>query len=123
MEGCLLTNKIPFTVGRVKERFLAVSYNDSAEVTMADFTFDSLQFEHLRTALVDKYPQARCLESEVITRIGTRVPQVVCKYETSKDGINLVRVAGNINRSLLFVMSAEKRKELQEHIAATNKDL
>ena len=54
-----------------------MSYNGSAEVTMADFTFDNLQFEHLRTALVEKYPQAICLESEVIIRIGTRVPQIV----------------------------------------------
>jgi len=69
MDGCLLRNKIPFIVGGVKGRFLAGSYND-AEVTTADFTFDSRPFEHLRTGLVDKYSQARCLESEVITRIG-----------------------------------------------------
>jgi len=104
MEGCLFANKIPFTVGGVKGRFVGVSYNDSAELTMADFTFDSWQFENLRTELVEKYPQSRCLDSEVITRDGRRVPQVVCTFETPKDGIYLVRVAGNTSRSLMFVM-------------------
>jgi hypothetical protein len=35
----------------------------------------------------------------------------------------LVRVAGNFNKSVMFVMSAEKSQELREHIAAANKDL
>jgi hypothetical protein len=124
MEGCFLSpNKTFFTVGGVKGRFFGVSYNDSAEVAMAEFTFDSLQFDHLRTALIEKYPRAKCSDSEVITRLGRRVPQMVCGFETAKDGIYLVRVAGNINRSLMFVMSAEKRKDLRDHIAAANKDL
>jgi len=123
VEGCLLAKKIPFTVGGVKGRFFGVTYNDSAEVTMAEFSFESLQFEHLRTALIEKYPKTKCLDSEVMSRLGRRVPQVVCGFENPKDGIYLVRVAGNINRSLMFVMSAEKRQELKEHIAAANKDL
>jgi hypothetical protein len=123
LEGCLLAHKIPFTVGGVKGGFFGVSYNDSAEVTLAEFNFDSLQFEHLRTAMIEKYPKTKCSNSEVITRLGRRVPQVICGFETSKDGIYLLRVAGNINRSLMFVMSAEKRKELQDHIVAANKDL
>jgi hypothetical protein len=123
VEGCTFSNKVPFTVGGIKGRFLTASYNDSAEVDSVDFTFDSLEFEHLRTALLEKYPRAKCADSEVITRRGLRVPQVVCGFETPSDGIYLVRVAGNINRSMMVLMSAEKKQEMREHIAAANKDL
>lgn len=118
-----LAHKTPFTVGGVAGKFLNATYDDSAAANLVEFGFDSFGFQNLRSALVEKYPGTKCMNSEVITRLGLHVPQVVCRYETDKDGIYLVRVAGNINSSLLFIMSAEKREEVKEHIIAANHDL
>lgn len=120
---CTLSHKPLFTVGDVRGRLLGATYDDSARATSIDFAFDSFGFDRLKAALLTKYPDARCTTSEAITRLGLHVPQVVCRYETETDGIYLVRVAGNINRSLLFLMSAEKRREVLTHIAAANHDL
>ena len=120
---CPLSRKTPFTVGGVTGKFLNATYDDSAAANLVEFGFDSFGFENLKNALVEKYPGTKCMNSEVITRLGLHVPQVVCRYETDKDGIYLMRVAGNINKSLLFIMSAEKREEVKEHIVAANHDL
>jgi hypothetical protein len=122
-KSCPLSHKTPFTVGGVTGRFFNATYDDSATANLVEFGFDSFGFQNLRNALVEKYPGTKCRNSEVITRLGLHVPQVVCRYETDKDGIYLMRVAGNINRSLLFIMSAEKREEVKEHIVAANHDL
>jgi hypothetical protein len=122
-EGCVLSRKTPFTVGGVKGRLLAATYDSSATADSIDFTFDSFGFDGLRKAMVEKYPNTACVDSEVITRLGLHVPQVTCKFETADDGIYLVRVAGNINRSLLLVMSAQKRQDVRNHLEAANKDL
>jgi hypothetical protein len=122
-EGCGFSRKTPFTVGGVKGKFLTASYDTNGAADTIDFIFDSFEFEHLRGALVEKFPQSTCANSEVITRLGLRVPQVLCRYETAKDGIYLVRVAGNINKSVMFVMSAEKRQDVRDHVAAANRDL
>ena len=120
---CGLSHKTPFTVGGVTGKFLNATYDDSAAANLVEFGFDSFGFKNLRNALVSKYPDTKCVNSEVITRLGIHVPQVVCRYETDRDGIYLMRVAGNINKSLLFIMSAEKREEVKEHIVAANHDL
>lgn len=122
-EGCALSRKTPFTVGGVKGKLLHASYDANGSANLIEFKFDSMQFAHLRTALVEKFPKTQCVDSEVITRLGLHVPQVLCRYETERDGIYLVRVDGNINRSVMFVISAEKRQEVRDHIAAANKDL
>jgi hypothetical protein len=88
-----------------------------------DFIFDSFGFDQLRAAMIEKFPGTKCENSEVITRRGLLVPQVICRFEAAKDGIYLMRVAGNINKSMMFVLSAEKRQEMREHVAAANKDL
>lgn len=123
LEGCVLSRKTPFTVGGVKGRLLAATYDSNGAADLIDFIFDSFGFDQLRAAMIEKFPNTKCENSEVITRLGLHVPQVLCRFETPKDGIYLVRVAGNINKSVMFVMSAEKRQEMREHIAATNKDL
>jgi hypothetical protein len=120
---CPLSHKTPFTVGGVTGKFLNATYDDSAAANLVEFGFDSFGFQNLRNALLQKYPGTKCVNSEVITRLGLHVPQEVCRYETDKDGIYLMRVAGNINKSLLFIMSAEKREEVKEHIVAANHDL
>ena len=122
-ERCVLSRKTAFTVGGVKGRFLTATYNSDGEADLIEFGFDSLKFSQLQAALTEKYPQAACKNSEVITRLGLRVPQVVCRYETASEGIYVLRVAGTINRSLLFVMSAEKRLEVRDHFAAATRDL
>jgi hypothetical protein len=122
-EGCVLSRKTPFTVGGVKGKLLRTSYDSNGAADLIEFKFDSLQFAHLRSAMIEKFPKTQCVDSEVITRLGIRVPQVLCRYETPKDGIYLARVAGNINRSVMFVISAERRREVKDHIAAANKDL
>ncbi len=122
-EGCVVSRKTPFTVGGVKGKLLNATYDTNGAADMIEFVFDSFGFDSIRSAFIEKYPNAKCVNSEVITRIGLRVPQVVCRYETDRDGIYLVRVAGNINKSLMFVISAEKRQEVRDHIAAANKDL
>jgi hypothetical protein len=123
LEGCALSRKTPFTVGGVKGRLLAATYDSNGTADSIDFIFDSFAFDQLRAAMLEKFPDTKCDKSEVITRLGLRIPQVFCHFETAQDGIYLARVAGNINKSVMFVMSAEKRQEVREHIAATNKDL
>jgi hypothetical protein len=123
LEACALSRKTPFTVGGVKGKLLTATYNSEGAADSIDFVFDSFGFDRLRAAMLEKFPATKCENSEAITRLGLHVPQVLCRFETNKDGIYLVRVAGNINKSVMFVMSAEKRQELREHIAATNKDL
>jgi hypothetical protein len=123
LEACALSRKTPFTVGGVKGKLLTATYDGDGAADSIDFIFDSFGFDHLRAAMLEKFPAARCENSEAITRLGLHVPQVICHFETSKDGIYLMRVAGNINRSVMFVMSAEKRKEVRDHIVAANKDL
>ncbi len=123
LEGCAFSRKTPFTVGGVKGRLLATTYDNNGTADSIDFIFDSFGFDQLRAAMLEKFPGTKCENSEVITRLGLHVPQVLCRFETSKDGIYLARVAGNINKSVMFVMSAEKRQEMREHIAAANKDL
>jgi hypothetical protein len=123
IDVCLLSHKPMFTVGGVRGHLLAARYDGNGAADLIDFEFDSFGFAQLRTAMVEKFPATRCIESEVITRLGLQVPQVVCRYETDKDGIYLVRVAGNINKSIMFVLSAEKRDELREHIAAATRDM
>jgi len=122
-EGCAFSKKTPFTVGGVKGKFLAATYDSNGAADSIDFVFDSFGFEPLRAALIDKYPQSKCVNSEVITRRGIQVPQVLCRFETGKDGIYLIRAAGSINQSMMFVMSAEKREEVKEHVVAANRDL
>jgi hypothetical protein len=121
--GCALSHKTQFTVGGVDGKLLTATFDDDAAVNSVEFVFDSFGFEQIRRALLEKYPHASCLNSEVITRQGIKLPQVICRFETDRDGIYLLRVAGNINRSLLFVMSADKRQEVRDHIAAATKDL
>jgi hypothetical protein len=123
LEGCALSRKTPFTVGGVKGKLLSATYDSDGAADSIDFIFDSFGFGQLRAAMLEKFPGTKCENSEAITRLGLHVPQVLCRFETAKDGIYLVRVAGNINRSVMFVMSAEKRQEVREHIAAANKDL
>jgi hypothetical protein len=123
LEACTLSRKTLFTVGGVKGKLLAATYDTDGAADSIDFIFDSFGFDHLRAAMLEKFPATRCENSEVITRLGLHVPQVLCRFETAKDGIYLVRVAGNINKSVMFVMSAEKRQEMREHVAAANKDL
>jgi hypothetical protein len=122
-KGCALSRKTPFTVGGVAGKFLNATYDDSAAANLIEFGFDSFGFTRLRAAIVEKYPGTKCVDSEVITRLGLHVPQVLCRYETDKDGIYLMRVAGNINRSLLFIMSADKKQDVKDHIVAANHDL
>jgi len=122
-QGCAFSKKTPFTVGGVKGQFLGATYDSNGAADSIDFTFDSFDFKQLRAALTDKYPHSNCVNSEAITRLGIKVPQVFCRFETDKDGIYLIRVAGNINRSMMFVMSAEKREEVKEHVVAANRDL
>jgi hypothetical protein len=122
-EGCALSRKTPFTVGGVKGRFLTADYNANGEADAIEFVFDSLQFAPLQAALTEKYPQAVCQSSEAIARSGIKVPQVMCRYETSSAGIYLLRVAGNINRSVMFVLSAEKRQEVRDRVIAATRDL
>jgi hypothetical protein len=107
----------------VKGKVLMVTHDDSAVVDSVGFVFDSFGFVNLKAALVEKYPDSKCVTSEVVTRLGLRVPQMICRYETATDGIYLMRAAGNINRSQLFLMSAEKRQEVQNRISSANKDL
>jgi hypothetical protein len=123
LEACAFSRKTPFTVGGVKGKLFTATYDSAGEADSIDFIFDSFGFDRLRAAMLDKFPATKCENSEAITRLGLHVPQVLCRFETAKDGIYLVRVAGNINKSVMFVMSAEKRQELREHIAAANKDL
>jgi hypothetical protein len=123
LEGCALSRKTPFTVGGIKGKFLTATYDGNGAADSIDFIFDSFGFDRLRTAMIEKFPGTECVDSEVITRLGLHVPQVLCHFESAKDGIYLVRVAGNINKSVMFVMSAEKRQEVREHVAAANKDL
>jgi hypothetical protein len=123
LEGCTLSRKTLFTVGGVKGKLLAATYDADGTADSIDFIFDSFGFDHLRAAMLEKFPATRCEISEVITRLGLHVPQVICRFETQKDGIYLARVAGNINKSVMFVISAEKRQEVRDHLAAANKDL
>ena len=120
---CPFSRKTPFTVGGVSGKVLKATYDDSAAANLIEFGFDSFGFSSLRTAMVEKYPGTKCVDSEVITRLGIHVPQVLCRYETDKDGMYLMRVAGNINKSLLFIMSSEKKQEVKDHIIAANHDL
>jgi hypothetical protein len=123
LEGCALSRRTPFTVGGVKGKFLTASYDGNGAADSIDFIFDSFGFDHLKAAMLEKFPETKCVSSEVITRLGLHVPQVLCRFETNKDGIYLARVAGNINKSVMFVMSAEKRQEVRDHIAVANRDL
>ena len=120
---CGLPKKTRFTVGGVIGKFSAATYDNDAASTLVAFSFDSLKFSELQAALMGKYPQASCQNSQAVTRLGLHVPQVICHFETNKDGIYLIRVLGNINTSELFLMSAEKKREFQEYIAARNKDM
>jgi hypothetical protein len=122
-EGCAFSRKIPFTVGGVKGKWLAATYNGDAMVNSVEFIFDSLRFENLKSALFEKYPGAKCATSDVINRQGTHFDQIVCRYETDKDGIYLARYDGNSTKSVLFVMSADKKEELRARLAAAQKDL
>jgi hypothetical protein len=123
LEGCALSRKTRFTVGEVKGKFLAAKYDSAGAAELIAFQFDSFGFQRLQSAMLEKFPETKCIKSTVITRLGLTVPQMLCAFETEKDGIYLLRVAGNINRSTMFVMTAQARQELRQYVADANNDL
>lgn len=97
-------------------------YDNDARVNSIEFTFDSLRFASLKGALLEKYLETKCATSDVTNRIGAHFQQIICRYETDKEGIYLARYDGNVLHSVMFVMSADKRDEVRARLEAAQKE-
>jgi hypothetical protein len=117
-QTCERTHKARFSYGGVMGAFLTATYDSSGGLDSAEFAFESGGFDALKRELLQRYPDARCSDTGSIDFQGQHVPQVICRRETAKDGIYLVRVSGSVNRSLLFVASASKRGDVAERLSA-----
>ena len=117
-QTCARTHKTPFSYGGVMGGFLTATYDASGGLDAAEFAFESDGFDALQRALLQRYPDARCSSTGGIDFQGQHVPQVICRRETAADGIYLLRVSGNVNRSLLFIASASKRGDVAQRLAA-----
>jgi hypothetical protein len=122
-EACAFSRQPPFTVGGIKGKLVRAAYGAHGTIDFIEFGFDSVSFLSLQRALTQRYPDVDCANSDATTTADRPVAQVVCRFETDRDGIYLVRVADNLDTSILFVTAIEKRSAARDLIAAASKDL
>lgn len=91
---------VPLTVANIESKYR----NSGALITFSEdklvsfqFYFKSEEFDSMRRAIREKYPELQCSDSTVTNRMGAEFTDTKCQYKN----LRLDRFIGDINTSMV----------------------
>ncbi len=113
-----------FTIAGVREEYgnFAPQFYDG-KLDSLHFFFDSRRFDHVVSAVNEKYPSFACKDNAVTNAMGATFTQTRCTLRDELGNLHMSRFTSDIRRSVLNLQSDRRDKELMEKDNRLKKDI
>lgn len=115
-----------FTIAGVSSKYsstpVKIEYRDN-KLDFLLFFFDSENFSTVLAAVKEKYPELKCIDSEVSNGMGAKFSQVDCTLSDSVSTLSLSRFVSDVQTSSLTIISKKLSEQINNESKQKMKDV
>jgi hypothetical protein len=115
-----------FTIAGVPNKYESLTFNieyQDDRLNQFTFFFDAASFETVLEAIREKYPATKCKTSKVGNAMGAKFEQVQCLMSDSESVLELLRYVGDIQTSMLSLISKKALDDQARKTKQQKKDI
>jgi hypothetical protein len=115
----------PFSIAGISSKSPPTIFNRFIDDKLSDFSFyfQSHNFNLMRSAVKEKYPELTCETSEVKNRMGATFEQIRCILNSKSGYLSLSKFSLDLDTSGLVMTSIEESEKLRLEMEKKKKDI
>ena len=115
----------PFSIAGISSKSPPAIFNRFIDDKLSDFSFyfHSHNFNLMRSAVKEKYPELTCETSEVKNRMGAAFEQIRCMLDFKAGYLSLSKFSLDLETSGLVMTSKEESEKLRLEMEKKKKDI